>query len=219
MNNTKVLLLDFDQTLTKHHTTGALCFSNSNFDKHLNPNNLFRDEQTFSENSSADASFLMETLEKFIEKGICIGIMTMADARHGVERRKQLSTELLRQSYHVVAGRDLVMRWFCCIALKACNFNEEQASERIMRLFKSQSFCIAARFVEGTKRLHFVELLRIFESRGVLNPYCIKPQEIVYGDDSAQLLVDMQEAVPGIHTILAVGGLTEIKWQNIIENF
>ena len=88
-----------------------------------------------------------------------------------------------------------------------------------MRLFKSQSFCIAARFVEGTKRLHFVELLRIFESRGVLNPYCIKPQEIVYGDDSAQLLVDMQEAVPGIHTILAVGGLTEIKWQNIIENF
>ena len=61
--------------------------------------------------------------------------------------------------------------------------------------------------------------MRIFESRSLLNPHDVKPEEIVYADDSPELLLDMQNALPGIHTILIVNGLTETKWQNIIEKF
>ena len=217
MNNTKLLLLDFDVTLTKFHTTGALCFSNTNFDAYLNPNTLFQNELCLSENSNSDPLFLIDTLQSLVDKGVCIGIITMADTQHGELRGKQLNSQELKNSYHVLAGRDLVMKWLCNIVLRACNFDEKLASERIKRLFESKRLCIVAQFRQNSKREHLVEVFRIFESLSTLNPHCVKPEEIVYADDSAELILDMQNALPGIHTILIVGGLTETKWQNILK--
>ncbi len=219
MNHTKVLLLDFDLTLTKYHTTGALCFSNQNFDNYLNPHPLFTNDLALSENSCADPLFLYEKLQNLVDKGVCIAIITMADKRHAIEREKQLKTEQLKSSYHVLAGRDLVMRWFCSIIMKASQFDSKLASERIKRLFETNQICIVAKFTENSKQQHFAEAMRIFESLNVLVPHNIQPDQIVYADDSAQMLVDMQQALPGIHTILVVGGLNETRWQNILEKF
>ena len=215
MSCIKLLLIDFDRTLTKFHTTGALCFSNTNFDTYLNPNPLFQNTLNLSENHSCDPLFLINKLLELIDQGICIGIITMADSQHAQLREKQLSNDELKQAYHVLAGRDLVIKWFTNIILKACRLNINEATQCIERLFGSKRFCIVAKFREHTKREHLVEVVKTFESFSTL--VSLKPNQILYVEDSPELLKDMEIFLPGMKTLLVADGLTEDHWRNIVQ--
>lgn len=217
----KLLLLDFDCSLTASHTTGALCFANNHYDHHL-PAEFDRiDERVFSSNNaSRDARFLFDILLQLVENDICVSIVTMSDILHTCFRQKQLTSEQLMQEYKVLAGKALVLRWLYCIACRAHNYDCDAAEMAIEKLFKTNRFHIVAKFNEKSKQQHFIESVSYFNSVGTLDANTLQPNEIGYADDSMPFLADMEKHYPGIGTFwISQGGITKKVWHEIAEKF
>lgn len=112
-----VLLLDFDQTLTKTHTCGALNFLRAN-------HGVYRADTFARENAPlalnvacGDPVRLFHFLySQVVERGKCVAIVTMSDKRFEKPRSAQLCTEKLREQYESIGGRRMVLRWLVAIA-------------------------------------------------------------------------------------------------------
>lgn len=219
--NIKLLLLDFDCSLTSTHTTGALCFSNVSFDHHLPPEFGKYDERVFSSNNATrDPRFLIEILLGLVEMGICVSIVTMSDQQHEHGRMKQLNCPDLIDQYRVLAGKGLVMHWLYCIAMRAYNYDKNLAESALTMLFASNRFHIVAKFNDKSKQQHFAESVAYFQNAGTLDTTTLLPEQVGYADDSIQFLSDMEKHFSGINTFwIPPGGITKTIWKQIATKF
>lgn len=211
----KLLLLDFDRTLTATHTTGALCFSNTAYDRYLSPDDSSVELQ-FSQNIVMNPRLFLERLLTLIDNNVCVSIITMADQRHAAGRQVQLTGDLA-QRYTVLAGRSLVIRWLCCVAMRAYDEKYNDAAVVLCRLFASRRFHIVAQYDEQSKRQHAAESMRYFEKHATLSR--LEPNEILYVDDTMPLLVNMQQHLPGVQTFWAPQGVTDTVLHQITSQF
>jgi hypothetical protein len=220
MNAIRLVLLDFDCTLTKTHTSGALCFANDHYDTCLTTDYGKCEQEIFSLNNAADnAALIFQTLLQLVENNLCVSIITCADSLHSIPRQRQLTMPELAQQYSVLAGQDLVIRWLCCIAMRAYNYNYEQASAMLRRLFRSGRFHIVAKFNAQSKQQHFLDSLLYYEKMGTLKATTLRPEQVLYIDDSLPFLNDMQQHFASINIFWAPHGLREATWRELAERF
>lgn len=212
----RLLLLDFDGTLTASHTGGALCFRMNNMLRCLDAATGIV-ESDFADNvASADAAFTIELLLHLVlECQTCVAIVTMADQGHEEPReRLHLSTAQQRQLYQVVGGKVLVLHWLYCLAVRALK-DVDIATAAIDHLLASGRFHVVAKFHPSSKRSHLSDVVDYFQKNRTLLAADLQPSEILYVDDTESLLRDMKKFMPKINTIWSPDGITKKRWSSI----
>lgn len=216
----RLLLIDFDRTLTKEHTGGALCFNNRDTQRCLNPTTGVSEENFCDNVSSGDAAFTLELLLSLpIEQNICVAIITMSDQRHESFRTAFLETSngQRRNNYNCVGGEKMVRHWIFCLAFKALG-SEYMANLTIEHLFATKRFFIVAKFHPNSKMGHLNDALMYFSKHQTLSSD-LKANEILYIDDSDFLLHDLSSKMPGIQTVWTPNGLTKQRWAAIQRRY
>jgi len=188
-----ILLLDFDKTLTKQHTSGALNFLRIN-------HKVYREDFPTQHNAILahnvacnDPVLLFNYLLKWVHVDKkCVAVVTMADERFEAMRAATLSADE-KKAYEAVGGRRLVLRWLVAIAGEWVLANDNKvdqttqtidicAVKEVAALFETKRFQVYAKYNESSKQWHIMQALQNFDHDS--------RQKIVYYDDSLPLVYD-----------------------------
>jgi len=236
-----VLLVDFDETLTKNHTGGALQFRRSapfalvnesnesddngdanrdaeprrwkRVDLHRNITN--NGDQSLVQNAASnDIAWSFRLLQDVVlRQRRCLAIVTMADNAHGVTRAAQ--TQLDPALYETLAGESLVRRWLLCAALVACNNDYECARRQLLELEQSKRFTVVAMAHPCSKAQHVrVACQRFFDNK-TLDATRLQARHMLYLDNTACLLAATAASYPGMRTIHTPRGVDRAVWRHV----
>lgn len=224
-DNIKLLLIDFDKTLTLFHTAGAQFFSKENplfvFNAELEQDIYFADN-----NAARDAAQLWAAIKHWtVDCKICVAIITMADSMHAESLQLTPYATAIRNTHDAVGGSEMVWRWLHSIAyaglmdriqrLGRGSVTEEEIDSAIEKenlVLQNDRLLVVASFHQSSKRSHVSRAISLFQSRNVLAS--VEEEEIVYIDDTESLLQDVKSIMPNVCCIHAANGINETAWRN-----
>jgi hypothetical protein len=222
LQNTKMILLDFDKTLTKAHTGGAVLFRKDDaliyFDQSAQ-----KDVDFASNNALGDAAALWTQIRSWIlEKNLCVAVLTMADNEHASLLAESLLAVEKSATHAAVGGEEMVWRWLNSIA---CAYVAAEKSKRpdlcidaMVRqecaVLESARLLVVARFNSSSKQSHLNSALQTFSDRQVL-PREMLWENVLYIDDCLALLNDMKARFPSIKTLHVTSGLDAAALQKL----
>ena len=223
--NTRLVLLDFDKTLTMFHTGGAQFFSKENplfvYSAELGQDIYFADN-----NAAGNASELWAAIRHWIvDCQICVAIITMADSMHAESLQLASHATSLLNTHTAVGGSEMVWRWLHSIAyaelmdkiqaLEPSAITDEEIEVTIERqnsVLQNPRLMVVAKFCESSKRSHVQGAMNLFHHRRVLDT--LTEDQIVYIDDTASLLQDLGQIMPNVRYIHATNGINRSAWAN-----
>lgn len=223
--NTKLLLLDFDKTLTMFHTGGAQFFSKENPLFVYNAE-LGQDVYFAHNNAAGNASELWAAIKHWIlDCEICVAIITMADSMHAESLQLAPYASSLSSTHTAVGGSEMVWRWLHSIAYAELvdkieksepgAITEEEIENRLEQekaALQNPRLMVVAKFCESSKRSHVQNAMNLFHHRRVLDT--LRADQIVYIDDTASLLQDLGQIMPNVRYIHATNGINRSAWAN-----
>lgn len=224
-----VVLIDFDETLTKEHTGGALQFrrcSSSAQRQSANGTLLMQridlhrdcansgDVSLTSNAASGDLAWTFRMLADIVlRQRRCLAIVTMADAAHGPMRAAQTNLDPLQ--YDTLAGAPLVRRWLLCAALVLYNNEYDRARSALDELDASGRFVIVAQAHPSSKETHVRAACQHFFDAQQLDAGQLQARHMLYIDNTECLLRSTAKCFPGMRTVHTPAGVDRDVWQHI----
>lgn len=223
-DDTRVLFLDFDKTLTAFHTGGAQFFSKENplfvYNAELGHDTYFA-----LNNAAGNAAQLWAAIKHWIlDRKICVAIITMSDSMHADTLQFLPFASAVCNTHQAVGGSEMVWRWLHSIAYAGLMEKIEQlgpgsvteqeidcAIEAENSVLQNERLIVVAKFHDSSKRSHVSSAIDLFQSRNLLES--VQETEIVYIDDTESLLQDVRKIRPNMRFIHAPNGINETVWK------
>ena len=219
---------DFDETLTKTHTGGALQFRRigtldgctpardaRGYDLHRNFDDT-GDESVLENAASGDIAWTFRWIYNLVlRRGVCFAIVTMADVRHGMVRDSERPVD--SQRYETLAGQHMVDRWLRCAALAANDFDWAAANEQINALYSSGKFVIIAGAHKSHKAHHIAEAAQYFE-RNRHWTHARADGKWLFLDNCATVVDETKRRVPNVIGVHVPLGIDQTVWKRIVDS-
>lgn len=229
-----VVLVDFDETLTRYHTGGALNLCQRDASCDHSPLLFLTDtgeHVPLHQNVAGGAANMYRWINDLVlGEGRWFGIITFADRRAAYRRQQQVHQFASNDfDYMSLGGDEMVKKWLWAIALASHNFDPVAADQSLNRLINTGRVGIVASLPEpsyetkGTnslpapnKRNHVRRIMSGFRSQG-LNDANANPENVLVIDNTAYLLADLSQEFANIHIAHVPNGLDLPTWQTIVK--
>lgn len=213
---TKVVLFDFDGTLTAQHMGGAVFVDMRTGDDCWRPGigQFLLSQNVASQCASWTFALIWDLV--MLQK-VCVGIVTMSDDKHGAPLHKWLA-KAQNSTWKVFAGRQLVMQWLFCIARQHCKGKVNEARAMIDALADSGRFFVDAHFDAASKARHVHASVAHFAMHRQLDLLTLRHSDILMIDDDRVVLDDIAQHYAGMETALvAETGVSSDIWSLIVD--